>query len=286
MRSAHRKVTIHPLFMNSLWKNGHWLSHQDFSLPASDRGLLLGLGLFETFLALDGRPIFLPRHLSRLRQSCEFLKWPFPNDDFPEIARELLLRNSLSTGAARCRLTLTAGSGPLNDLSPGGDLSVWMSAQALATFPESISACLSPWPRNEHSPLSGHKCTSYAENSLALDHARRHGFDQALFLNTRGDLCEAATANLFFVKNGTLLTPPLQAGCLPGITRALLLELADTHSIPSGEEPLTLTDLAGADECFLTSSLHGILPITRLPDRELATGPLTRRLQLFYAGIL
>jgi branched-chain amino acid aminotransferase len=272
--------------MYSLWKNGDWLSPQDFSLPASDRGLLHGLGLFETFLALQGTPIFLPQHLSRLRHSCEALGWQFPNYEIAEITTELLSRNSLCTTAARCRLTLTAGSGPLTDLSSGADLSIWISASPLAAAPESVSACLCPWPRNEHSPMSRHKSTSYAENSLALDHARRHGFDQALFLNTRGQLCEAATANLFLVKYGTLHTPPLESGCLPGITRQLVLELASTHSIHHSEDPLTLADLAAADECFLTSSLHGILPLTHLPERELATGPLTRRLQSLYASLL
>lgn len=268
--------------MNPLWQNGHWLSPQAFHPAPTDRGHLHGLALFETFLALDGLPVFLPEHLARLQKSCDLLGWPFPDDDFPEIVRELLIRNHLTEGPARCRLTFTAGSGPLDHLHAGADRCLWMSAQALGKSPDTLSACLAPWPRNEHSPLAGLKSASYAENALALDHARRHGFDQAVFLNTAGKVCEAATANLFVVKNGILHTPPLTAGCLPGITRQKVLDLARDSSISCHEADLDAEDLHEADELFLTSSLHGISPIRRFGDKILETGPVTRQIQQIY----
>ena len=218
--------------MKRIWCNGQWLDPQDFLSSPMDRGSIHGLGLFETMLAIDGVLLFADRHLARLRSGHEKLGWPVEFPEFQEIAAELLAKNRLGTGRARVRLTVTGGSGPIHDLTPGTDRLVWMTAFPALVPPESVSACLSPWPRNEFSPLAGLKCASYSENLIALDHARRTGFDETIFLNTAGHLCEAATANLFLVIDGTLLTPSLDSGCLPGITREVVIELAAETGIP------------------------------------------------------
>ncbi len=243
-----------------------------------DRGSIHGLGLFETMLAVDGQLLFANRHLARLRSGHDKLGWPFDFPEFHEIAAELLAENGLSTGRARIRLTVTAGSGPIHDLTPGADRLVWMATFPALVPPESLSACLSPWPRNEHSPLAGLKCASYSENLIALDDARRQGFDETIFLNTAGHLCEAATANLFLVKNGVILTPSLASGCLPGITREVVLELAGEIGIPCEVGVLTREDLLAAAEVFLTSSTIGVVPLSRVGDRVMSPGPVTRRL--------
>jgi branched-subunit amino acid aminotransferase/4-amino-4-deoxychorismate lyase len=265
--------------MTQFWCNGRWFDSQDFPASPLDRGIILGLGLFETLLGLDGIPVFADRHLARLHHACEKLGWTFSFRDFQATAGELLARNQLSCGRARIRLAISAGSGALDDLTPGTDRLIWMTALRLGALPESLTAALSPWPRNEHSALAGLKCASYAENAVALDRARRSGFQQSIFLNTAGQLCEAATANLFLVKNGKLLTPPLRSGCLPGITRALVIELAESLQIPCDECDLFPRDLRLADEIFLTSSIHGVTAISRLEDRELGTGPFSQLLR-------
>ena len=167
----------------------------------------------------------------------------------------------------------------IHDLTPGDDRLVWMTAFPALVPPESLTACFSPWPRNEFSPLAGLKCASYSENLIALDQARRKGFDETIFLNTAGHLCEAATANLFLVKDGVLFTPSLASGCLPGITREVVIELAGEEGIPCEVGALTLADLQAADEVFLTSSTIGAVPLSRLGDRVLDPGPVTRRLR-------
>lgn len=240
-----------------------------------DRGAIHGLGLFETMLACDGALVFPDRHLARLRKSCETLGWPVEYPDILEIATELLSLNRLDTGRARVRLAITAGSGAIHDLTPGSDRLIWMVASRAQVPPESISACISPWPRNEHSPLAGLKCAAYAENLIALNHARLNGFDEAIFFNTGGLLCEAATANIFLVKNGTLLTPSLDSGCLPGITRQVVLELAGKSSIACESAEITREHLQAADEIFLTSSTIGVMPVSRLGDCLLAPGHVT-----------
>ena len=244
-----------------------------------DRGGILGLGLFETILALDGVPVFADRHLSRLRNSAGKLGWQFEFPDFRETAGELLAINDLSTGRAKIRLTLTAGSGPLDDLTSGEDRLLWMSVLPATVAPKALAACISPWPRNEKSSLAGLKCASYAENLVAFDHARRLGFQETLFLNTVGQLCEAATANLFLVKNGRLLTPPLASGCLPGITREVVIELAKNLGIDCEETALFPADLDAAEEIFLTTSIRGITGLSRLDSRSLEPGPTTQLLR-------
>lgn len=273
--------------MNTLWSNGQWLAADKYPGASQDRGVFLGLGLFETMAAIDGQPVFLSRHLARLRHSAEKLRWTLDLPDFREIAAELLARNSLATGRARLRLIVTAGSGPHNDLAAGPDRLVWLTAFPSTPPPDSTTACLSPWPRNERSPLAGLKTACYAENLVALDHARRLGFDETIFLNTAGHLCESATANLFLVQDGTLLTPSLDSGCLPGIGREVICEIAPAHGIPCQEKPLTAVDLDRADEIFLTSSTRGPFAVVRLGDRTLPAGPITQRLaQAFQQAVL
>ena len=141
------------------------------------------------------------------------------------------------------------------------------------------SANLAPWLRNERSPLAGLKCASYAENLAALDHASRLGFEETLFLNTRGHLCEAATANLFLVRNARLLTPSLASGCLPGITRGVVVELAAQHGIPCEQGDLSEEDLHTAEELFLTSSIRGLMGVSLFEKRTLPPGPVTHFLR-------
>ena len=265
--------------MKQLWCNGQWLEARDFTASPADRGLTLGLGLFETLLALEGEPVFSERHLARLRDGCARLGWDPPLPDLREIMREIIQQNGLATGRARIRLAITGGSGPFRDLSLGSDHRIWMTAIRAAAASSTTTANLSPWVRNERSPLAGLKCASYAENLVALEHAARLGFEETVFLNTTGCLCEAATANLFLVKNGGLSTPSTASGCLPGITRAVVLELAESQGIPSRECDLTSDALHTADEMFLTSSVRGLTDVSRFEERTFPPGPVTRALR-------
>lgn len=267
--------------MTEIWCNHRWLPANRHPGATFDRGSILGLGLFETMLAIDGRAPFADRHLARLGRSCERLGWAVEMADFAEIAAELLARNGLARDRARLRLAVTAGSGALNHLSAGEDRLVWMAAFPAAESARPLAACLSPWPRNERSPLAGMKSACYAENLIALDHARRRGFDEVLFSNTAGQLCEAATANVFLVKYGKAFTPPVNSGCLPGICREILLESAACE-----ERLLTAEDLWAADEIFLTSSVRGPVAVGRLEETVLPSGPVTSRMRELWLAAL
>jgi branched-chain amino acid aminotransferase len=243
--------------MTQLWCNGQWFDFKDFPGSPLDRGATHGLGLFETILALDGAPVFMERHLARLRKSMARLNWEITLPNLGVIAAELIERNQLDSGRARIRLAISAGSGLLNHSSLGSDHLVWMTAFPAPDVPPSVSVCMAPWPRNERSPLAGLKCASYAENLIALNHARQQGFGETIFLNTQGHLCEAAMGNLFLVKNGILQTPSLASGCLPGVTREVILELASRHDMAHEERALHLDDFHAADEIFITSATRG-----------------------------
>lgn len=265
--------------MTILWANSQWLDARDFAVSPADRGISLGLGLFETILAVDGTPVFVERHLARLRAGCARLGWQPELPEGPKIMRELLQWNHLTTGRAKIRLAITGGSGPLHELALGPDHQLWMTAAAVADAPLTTTASLSPWVRNERSPLAGLKCAAYAENLLALEHAAQLGFEQCVLLNSRGQLCEAATANLFVVKHGQLLTPALASGCLPGITRGVVIELAAQLGLPCTQGELTLPDLLDSDEWFLTSAIRGPVGGSRLEQRDFPPGPLTHLLR-------
>ncbi len=261
--------------MTHLWCNGQWFDPLDFSASPTDRGLILGLGLFETILAIDGEPILAELHLARLRASCKQLGWRFEYPDIRDTMVALTQRNQFTVGRARIRLAISAGSGVFHDLALGADHIIWMTAAQAAELPPSTSANLSLWRRNEHSALAGLKCASYAENLVALEHAVRLGFEETIFLNTAGNVCEASTSNVFLVKNGTLHTPTLASGCLPGITRAMVIEMAEKLGIPSAVRDITAEELHHADELFLTSSIRGVMAISRFEQRSLTPGPVT-----------
>jgi len=135
---------------------------------------------------------------------------------------------------------------------------------------------------NEHGALSGVKSTSYAENILAYRHAASAGADEAVLLNTSGNLCECSMSNIFLVKKGEVLTPALSSGCLPGVTRASLSFLCPEADITFKQCDLTEEDLFSADEIFITSTARGLQPAKMMGSSTSCPGELTKRLAAAY----
>jgi branched-chain amino acid aminotransferase len=180
---------------------------------------------------------------------------------------------------ARVRFTVSGGESQPGQAPQHGDNVFVCTATPTATTKESEAVVMSPWPRNERGALAGAKSVSYAENVVALAHARRAGGGEAIFANTQGDLCEGAATNVFLVRDGVLHTPPLSSGCLAGVTRELTLEVCLAHGIPVSEKSLPATALAAAEEAFLTSSMREVQAIASVDGTPLSktVGPLTRR---------
>lgn len=260
-----------------VWSEGEFRESTQ-GVPTDSRGFMHGLGVFETMLACDGELVAADRHFKRLEAGCGRLGLLLSHELRPAI--ESMCRKR---GRQRIRLQVSAGAGPLNRLDGGVEI-VTLQISDLDEPPESVSAVWSPWPRNERSPLVGLKCVNYAENLLALDHARRSGATTALFLNTHREVCEAATANLFIVSRGVIRTPELKSGCLPGTARGRVLELARMIGVEAEETRLTLDDVEIAEELFLTSATQGVVPLARLEGREIGIGLTTRSLRDVFNG--
>ena len=269
--------------MNKVWCNGRLTKADDPAVAVLDRGLRFGFGLFETLLCLDGQPVAWNQHIARMETSAARFGMAMPNaGELRTGLDELLEAEALRTGTSRVRIALTGGTGGL-DLEPGHDGVSWIEASAFSPPSEPASIALCPWTRNERDPLAGHKCSAYAGNLVALDWAKRHDLDEPLFANNRGELCEGATTNVFFVLDGVVRTPMVSTGCLPGVTRAVVLELGRTRGVPMEEGEFASGLISQATEVFLTSSLRGIQPVARCGARDLpAPGTLTKRLMDAY----
>lgn len=252
---------------------GGLIASEDASVSIFDHGVTVGEGVFETILVRGGQPIALTRHLRRLERSCAILGLTLPaRDALLNAVDAVIAREERARALGRLRITVTGGHGPLAS-DRGGQEPTWIVALAeTSPWPDTTSAIVVPWRRNEFSPVTGAKTTSYAENVVAMHWARDQGYSEGIFLNTRGDVCEGTSTNIFAVVQGCVVTPPLTSGCLPGITRELVLEWTDAE-----ERDLTEVDLQDAEEIFLTSSTRDVHPVVRLGtswERD-GVGPVT-----------
>lgn len=239
-----------------------------------DRAFTHGLGVFETMLALDRQLVAWELHFARLREGCHRLMIRVPEERRLREAVEDLL-DEVGGDRHRVRLMQTGGRGGLRSLAGERSRTV-LSLGEVGDPPDALRVILSPWPVNEASPLAGIKCSSYAANLIALDDARQEGADEVVFQNTREELCEAATANVFLVRGGALVTPELDSGCLPGTARQRILELARGLGIEAVERRVDAHELALAEEAFLSSATGGVMPIGELDGMAMpAPGPLT-----------
>jgi branched-chain amino acid aminotransferase len=255
-----------------VWLDGALVDAAEARISPFDHGLLTGDGVFETLIVYGGEPFAVRRHLDRLAASCAGLGLDVPDRTVvADALRQVVMANGLTS--ARLRVTVTGGDSPLGSERGAGGPTVVVAGGALAAWPPTADVVVVPWTRNERSAVAGLKTTSYGENVVALAHARAHDASEAIFANTRGDLCEGTGSNVFVAIGGRLVTPPLTSGCLAGVTRALVLELVDAV-----EEDLAVGALADADEAFLTSTTREVQPIRAVDGQVLrspAPGPLT-----------
>jgi branched-chain amino acid aminotransferase len=259
--------------------NGTLVEEEAARISPFDHGLLVGDGVFETLRVYDGIPFAWTRHYGRLVHSGRGLGLAIPESDgLRAAADEVLAANGLREG--RLRVTVTGGPSPLGSERGDAPPTVVVAATALKEWPPTEVVATAPWPRNERGATAGLKTISYAENVRALAYAHERGANEAIFLNTRGELCEATGSNLFLVMGGTAVTPPADSGCLLGVTRALVLQLAREHDIPVEERPLPAGALTDAEEALLTSTTREVHAIARVDDRDLpsAPGAVTTRL--------
>ncbi|WP_217200579.1 aminotransferase class IV [Streptomyces buecherae] len=242
----------------TIWLDGALRDESEARVSVFDHGITVGDGIFETLKAVDGVPFALTRHLDRLATSARGLGLAEPDaDEVRRAVAAVLADNPMPLG--RLRITYTGGLAPLGSDRGQSAPTLVVALSPTAPSPDTTAAITVPWTRNERSALAGLKSTSYAENVVALSAARQQGASEALFANTVGQLCEGTGSNVFLVIDGELHTPPLTSGCLPGITRALVLEW-----VGAKETDLPLSALDDAEEIFLTSTLRDVQAVHRL----------------------
>ena len=261
-----------------VWVNGDLVDPTEPSIAALDHAVTVGDGVFETAKIDRGLPFALSRHHARLERSAAGLG--LPAVDLASIGKGIdAVLDGDPIDFGRLRYSVTGGIGPLGSDRAVGELTHIVVAAPQARPPASGKVTVVPWTRNERSAVAGLKTTSYAENVVALAHAKEVDALEAVFGNTRGELCECTGSNVFVVVGGEVLTPPEDSGLLAGITRELLLEWAAEAGVPIREEALPLEVLDTADEVFITSSTKDVLPVHAVDDRNLPIGPVTARLR-------
>ena len=243
------------------------------AIAVTDHGFTVGDGVFESVKTLRGEAFALTRHLERLARSAAGLGLPAP--DLDDVRRGVAaVLDGADDALGRLRITCTAGRAPMGSGRGDGPATLVMAYSAIDPMGPATAVATVPWTRNEHAATAGLKTTSYADNVIALAHARERGASEAIFANTAGDLCEGTGSNVFYVVDGELRTPTLPGGCLAGVTRALVLEWCGGREV---DEPLE--EVRGtASEAFLVSTTRDVQAISRWDDRDLpAPGPVTRR---------
>lgn len=261
-----------------VWVNGDLVDPGAPSIAALDHAVTVGDGVFETAKIDRGRPFALSRHHARLERSAAGLGLPAVDLSLVAKGIDAVLEGE-PIDFGRLRYSVTGGIGPLGSDRAAGELTYIVVAASQPRPPASGKVTVVPWTRNESSAVAGLKTTSYAENVVALARAKEVGAMEAVFGNTRGELCECTGSNIFVVVGGEVLTPPEDSGLLAGITRELVLEWAAEAGVPLRETALPLDVLRTADEVFITSSTKDVLPVHAVDDRTMPVGPVTTRLR-------
>jgi branched-chain amino acid aminotransferase len=279
--------------MTTVWWDGGLIDATDAVLPAQAHGVQYGYGLYETGRAYEGVVFRLDEHLDRLVSSAERIGLEAPSHgalrdavhavlaaarDRDAVVRMSVVARTLSGAPAPTPPTVPSPSSTLITAGPVPD---WSAAHEAG-----VSVVVARQRRDLTSPLTGLKTTSNLAALLVRREALARAAGDAIILTHDGAVSECTAANVFFVRDGVLLTPSLACGCLPGVTRAVVLELAPRLGLSASDGIFTLADVQSADECFMSGSVREIVPIVRVEDVRVghgSRGPITRDVQSAYA---
>jgi branched-chain amino acid aminotransferase len=278
-----------------IYIDGKYYGERDARISVFDHGLLYGDGIFEGIRAYNGRVFKLKEHIDRLFSSGKsiLLTLPLSHAEVTEAVLETCRRNKIRDGYIR--LVVTRGTGTLG-LNPNRckNPSVIIIAGKIQLYPpelyqKGMEIITVPTVRNLHSALNpAIKSLNYLNNVLAKIEANNSGCEEAIMLNAEGFVAECTGDNVFIVKDDQLLTPPLSAGALYGITRRVVMDIAAESGLKVSEPNLTRYDLFNADECFLTGTGAELVPVVKIDGRVIGSGksgPVTDRLVTQYHAL-
>ena len=270
--------------------NGRISAQQEAVIPVFDHGFLYGEGIYETLRTYKGRLFLFDRHMKRLRNSAGLidLTIPFTDDELAARIHETIAAAQLDGSDAYARLMITRGVGELTYDLRATPIPSWVIIvkpfipPSAEVYERGVKVVLVDVVRNHpHSVNPMIKSNNLMNSALAAQAGSKRGGFEAVMRNYRGELTECTQSNFFIVKNGAALTPPLESGLLPGITRGFIFEIGRDAGIQVREQILHDDDLFAADEVFLTSTTREILPIVGVDDRQVSDGkpgPITLKL--------
>ncbi len=246
-----------------LWLNGKLINQDHAKISPADRGFLLGDGLFETILIKNGKLEFINQHLKRLYAGMNaiYIKIPYDMAQLSVAVVELLTATNFDN--ASIRITVTRGyacAGSARGITINDNLNPTVMITAtpyIKTNHKPLSVMISQYRRNENSPLCQVKALNYLDNIMARNQAVMAGFDDAIMLNSKGNISCATVANIFIDIDGKIITPPLSDGALAGIMRQNIIDMAENTTNQVKQSTIKIDDLYKADEIFITNSLIG-----------------------------
>jgi aminodeoxychorismate lyase len=271
--------------------NGQLVPEKEAVVSAFDRGFLYGDGLFETLRLYRGRPFRWVQHLERLQRGASLLNLPLPFEPtaLRRLVDDLVIENRMPN--AVLRIAVSRGVGP-RGYSPKG---AGPPTLVMSLHPAPILDPANPprWRlmRSSFSVPAGNqlaaaKHTSRLVHVLARAEAEAKGFDEALLLNSAGEVAEAASSNLFWIERGSLCTPPLSSGALDGVTRAVIFELSAAQGLPTQERPITPEELRAAEAVFLTQSVWEIVSVHSIDNHPVGQVAVVDQIRAAYRELV
>lgn len=285
-----------------VWVNGEFVERESARVSAFDAGLLHGVGLFETMTAAAGRVFELDRHMARLERSARELGLSENLRVGPlgEAVQGVVERSGLAQGEARARVRLTVTGGDLNLLEREArsqtDPTIIVSVTPATRYPaemfeKGVGVLIASAKANPLNPFEGHKTLNYWWRLRALQEAATRRMGETLVLQVTNHVCGGAVSNVFAVRDGTLVTPlargeeergAMGSPVLPGVTRGVVMELAEDQGLGCARKLMNIADVLDADELFLTNASWGVLPVVGVEAKPLGDGrpgPVTRKLR-------
>ena len=271
--------------------NGQFVPEAEAVVSVNDRGFLYGDGLFETTRVFNGRPFRLAQHLERLVRGADYLKirLPFSPKELDRFAAQLIEKNSMPD--AILRVTLTRGPGERGYTPTAANTPALVMALHAAVPLDPVKPPQWKLATSTHCLLASDALASFKTGSKLLQvvarmEAEAGGTDEALLLNTNGEVAEAAGANVFWVYDGKICTVPTGRGVLPGITRAVILEICEGLGLPTNKRVIKPEALRRADGIFLSQSALGVISITSLDGEPVPQSPLVQKIFQTYCEML
>ena len=271
--------------------NGQFVPEAQAVVPVNDRGFTYGDGLFETMRVVNGRAFRLAQHLERLMRGAEFLKIkpPYTAKQLEKFANELIEKNQAPEAVLRVALSRGPGErgyAPRGDARPTTVMTLHAAPPLDPENPLRWSVITSSIRIPAGDPLASFKTTSKLVQVVARVEAEEKGADEALLVNTNGEVAETAGGNLFWIYHDKVCTVPTGRGVLPGITRAVVLEICQNLGLPTNKRVIKPEALRNSEGIFITQSALGVIPVATLDDQIVASSPWVDQIYRAYCELL